>query len=64
LITDLGLPAVVEGLDHDQLLAAMQQDKKAEQGRLRLVLPTCLGHVELVDHLDPQLVRSALRDAP
>jgi len=64
LLVALGLPVAVEGLDHDRLLAAMQHDKKADQGRLRFVLPTCLGHVELVSDVDPQLVRGAMTDVP
>jgi 3-dehydroquinate synthase len=59
LLTTLGLPVRVNDLDYVQLLAAMYQDKKAERGRLRLVLPTRVGHVELVGNVDEALVQQA-----
>ena len=62
LLRALRLPVVVpRELSEDQLLAAMQRDKKVEHGRLRFVLPSRIGHVELVGGVDPALVRQALR---
>ncbi len=62
LLRRLHLPVKVpESLPEDALLAAMQRDKKVEHGRLRFVLPTRVGHVELVGGVDPQQVRKALR---
>lgn len=61
LLSALGLPTSVEGLDVAALLAAMQRDKKADQGALRFVLPTRMGHVELVGGFEPDLVRRALQ---
>jgi 3-dehydroquinate synthase len=46
--------------DRQQLLAAMQSDKKTEHGKLRFVLPDRLGHVELVGNIDPQAVQAAM----
>jgi 3-dehydroquinate synthase len=63
LLGALGLPLTGPPLDHDRLLAAMQRDKKVEHGRLRFVLPTRIGHVELVSTIDPQSVREALGEA-
>jgi 3-dehydroquinate synthase len=40
----------------------MAHDKKVEHGRLRFVLPTRMGHVELVGEVDPADVRAALQD--
>ena len=48
LLERLGLPTAAQGSDPKQLVAAMQRDKKAEHGQLRFVLPSRLGHVELV----------------
>ncbi|HEX5106386.1 MAG TPA: 3-dehydroquinate synthase [Pirellulaceae bacterium] len=62
LLEKLGLPVAIEGLDRDELLAAMRRDKKAEHGRLRLVLPARLGQVELVSAVDEDLVRRAWSD--
>lgn len=60
LLTKLGLPVTVPDLPREDLLAAMQRDKKVEHGRLRFVLPSRLGHVELVGGVDAVLVRNAL----
>ena len=38
----------------------MMHDKKVEHGKLRFVLPTRLGHVELVGDVDAKDVRGAL----
>jgi 3-dehydroquinate synthase len=60
LLEALGLPLTVPDVDHDVLIRAMQKDKKTEHGKLRFVLPTCLGHVELVSGVPADLVRAAL----
>ncbi len=60
LLVALALPIEVPPLDHDELIAAMSSDKKVEHGRLRFVLPTKLGHVELAANIEPADVRAAL----
>lgn len=60
LLSACKLPLSVSDLDPEALLAAMQHDKKVEHGKLRFVLPTKLGHVELVDDVSPELVRQSL----
>jgi 3-dehydroquinate synthase len=62
LISALRLPIETPALDHDLLVAAMASDKKVEHGKLRFVLPTRLGHVELVRDVDVSDVRAALID--
>lgn len=61
LLESLGLPVAMPDVDHESLVAAMQRDKKVEHGRLRFVLPTQMGHVELVGGIDAGDVRAALR---
>ncbi len=61
LLDALGLPTTPPKLDTEQVLAAMRTDKKAQHGKLRFVLPTRLGHVELVDGVSVAEVRRALR---
>ena len=60
LLAALHIPVDMPKLDEAALLAAMQRDKKVEHGRLRFVLPTRLGHVELVGDIDADDVRAAL----
>src|SRR4029079_17991845 len=62
LLKRLSLPVEIPPLKEDALLAAMQHDKKTVGGRLRFVLPTRLGHVELVSGVETEAVRSILRD--
>jgi len=64
LLTALNLPwRVPAGLNPAALIAAMRHDKKVEHGRLRLVLPTRLGHVELVDGVAESKVSATLSAA-
>jgi len=60
LLTRFSLPVDVPAVDLDIVLKAMQQDKKVAHGKLRFVLPTRLGHVQLRDGIDEQRVRSAI----
>ena len=60
LLEHLGLPIFIPKLDHEELIAAMQRDKKVEYGKLRFVLPTRIGHVELVASAHPDQVYRAL----
>jgi 3-dehydroquinate synthase len=64
VLDQLRLPTEVPGdLDPQALLSAMQHDKKAEQGRLRFVLPRQLGVVETVGGIEDGLVLDAMRPA-
>lgn len=49
LLEALYLPTTPPQLDENEVLAVMKRDKKATSGRLRFILPTKMGHVELVD---------------
>jgi 3-dehydroquinate synthase len=60
LVENLGLPTKVPKLDHDKVLTTMMHDKKVEHGKLRFILPTRVGHVELVGGVDPSDVKAAL----
>lgn len=48
LLEALKLPTALPRLDSQKMLDVMARDKKAEQGQLRFVLPSRLGHVETV----------------
>lgn len=60
LLQAFGLPVELPDVSHDDMLDVMRRDKKVEHGRLRFVLPTRLGHVELVGDVDAAEVRAAL----
>lgn len=64
LLRALALPTQVPDVDHGQLLRLMRHDKKTTSGELRFVLPTEMGHVELVDGVDDGDVLAALAEAP
>lgn len=60
LLQALGLPVEMPELDRDEILDAMTHDKKVQHGRLRFVLPSRMGQVELVGEVDASDVRAAL----
>jgi 3-dehydroquinate synthase len=61
LLESLGLPVILPcSLDPDAVLRSMSHDKKSEHGHLRFVLPTRLGHVELVRDVPPSAVEQVL----
>lgn len=60
LLTRLGLPTKMPPIDVGAMLKAMMKDKKVEKRELRFVLPTRLGHVELVKGVSLDDARSAM----
>ncbi len=65
LLEKFGLPTAPKPeWSVDALLDAMRRDKKAQGGKLRFVLPTRLGHVELMSDIPERSVREALQPCP
>ncbi|HLA85100.1 MAG TPA: 3-dehydroquinate synthase [Thermoguttaceae bacterium] len=60
LLAALGLPLEPPKLDPESIVQSMTHDKKVAHGRLRLVLPTRLGHVELVEDVAADDIRAAI----
>ena len=61
LLEQLGLPVAAPTEHHtDEVLARMRLDKKTTGGQLRFVLPSRMGHVELVDAVPEELVRELI----
>ncbi len=60
LLRRFGLPTGPRDWPIDNLLSVMRNDKKAEAGRLRLVLPRRLGEVQLVEDVPESDVRAVL----
>ena len=61
LLGALELPTEFPDLDPEEVVRAMMHDKKVEHGRLRFVLPSRMGHVELVGDVDPDVVQASLK---
>ena len=61
LLEALHLPTTFSGLNIDDLMAAMMRDKKVAHGKLRFILPTTMGHVELVGDVPGEDVVAAWR---
>ncbi|MEN6406313.1 MAG: 3-dehydroquinate synthase [Thermoguttaceae bacterium] len=62
ILRSLGLPIDVPDFDRQAILDAMGHDKKAERGKLRFVLPSRMGHVELVGDIDSENIAAALKE--
>jgi len=61
LLAAFELPLDVPDVDRDELVELMYRDKKVERGKLRFVLPTRLGHVELVRAIANEDVLAAMQ---
>ena len=60
LFAAIGLPTTYTGIDPAHILDAMLRDKKVQNGVIRWVLPTTLGHATVNVELDPNLVSSVV----
>ncbi len=63
LLDAVGLPlnlSSAENISVDDIIGRMKLDKKTVSGKLRFVLPTRMGHVELVEDVPEELVRETL----
>ncbi len=60
LLAAFGLPLDVPDVDRDELIELMYRDKKVERGKLRFVLPSRLGHVELVNNVGADDIFAAM----
>ncbi len=60
LLDTFRLPLDVPEVDHEELIELMYRDKKVERGKLRFVLPTRMGHVELVRDVAVEDIKAAM----
>jgi 3-dehydroquinate synthase len=60
LLESFALPTTVPEVSHEELIELMYHDKKVERGKLRFVLPSRLGHVEVVRDVAIDDIRAAL----
>jgi 3-dehydroquinate synthase len=49
------------GTDLNQIVAALSHDKKVEQGKVRFILPTAIGHTQISDRVSSALVIKVLQ---
>ncbi len=61
LIAAAGLPLRWPDLDPQAVLACLQGDKKVRDGRVRFVLPTAIGAVEIRDDVESATILQALQ---
>jgi len=62
LLQAFKLPLDVPDVDRDELIELMYRDKKVERGKLRFVLPTRMGQVELVRDVATDDVVAAMNE--
>jgi 3-dehydroquinate synthase len=60
LLRAAGLLTSLPSLDLDKTIATMFTDKKVRGGKLRFILPSRIGHAEIVTEVPDALVRDAL----
>ena len=56
MIASAGLPVAAEGIDPEQVVAAMALDKKAEGGNMRFVLTEKIGSVNIYSGLAHEML--------
>ena len=61
LLSRLQIPHAFPRQRHEELADAMKKDKKAVTGDVRFVLPTRIGHVDLVSSVDRALVLESMK---
>ena len=62
LLRRVGLPQTYANVEPDELLTAMQRDKKVRGGRIQWVLAERIGAASPGHHVDPQIVRDVLHE--
>jgi 3-dehydroquinate synthase len=60
LLQRCNLPTRFAAADPQQMLPVMLRDKKVAHGKLRFILPTEIGHVDLIGGVDVQRVEQAI----
>jgi 3-dehydroquinate synthase len=60
LIRRVPLRVRLSKLQPSEILRAMSRDKKTVSGKKRFVLPARIGHVKVVEEIEPRLIRASL----
>ncbi len=62
LLKKIGLPTKVPDLEIAEIVKVMHIDKKAEDGKIRFVLPTGIGEEPMLKYISEEIIASALRE--
>ncbi len=63
LIAKAGLPTKIPAkLDKQEIIAALQSDKKVQAGTVRFILPTKIGQVIISDRVTSKIIKKAIAD--
>ena len=62
LIAKAGLPIAWPKLDPEEVLYTLQGDKKVKDGKLRFVIPTGIGNVEIKNDVSREEIRKCLSE--
>jgi 3-dehydroquinate synthase len=62
LITRAGLPTEIPGLGIEEIVQAMQHDKKVREGRMEFVLLKSIGDTVVTDDVSSSLIREVLAE--
>lgn len=61
LIADYNLDEKIsKTITKQDLISAMSGDKKVEDGKVRFVIPTCVGEVEILNNIDVDILNASL----
>jgi 3-dehydroquinate synthase len=63
LLERIGLPTHLPKSDPGVLMSLMDSDKKAVAGQVRFVLPSKIGHVDLVNSVPRDILRRAIKES-
>ena len=63
LLERLELPAHLPKADPGVLMSLMDSDKKSVAGKVRFVLPTDIGHAEVVEEVSRDILRRAMKES-
>jgi 3-dehydroquinate synthase len=62
LIRKAGLQTAMPRLNPDEVLDSLSADKKVKAGKVRFILPTAIGTVEITDRVPPDVVLEVLTE--
>jgi len=62
LVEKYGLPSKTPSEDHSEIIEIMHRDKKAEEGKIRFVLPTGIGEAPILGYVGDETVKRVLEE--